>query len=208
MLGIGSTELVLILFFGFLIFGPEKLPEMGRVVGRAIRQFRVASDQVNTKFKEEVYDPFQEAIDPYKDEIEKTVSPIREDIDSINDSLKETERMLKDPLDMKTRKQELHDKERELKESMGVAPGMSLEDKIKKDADYKAKKEAEKATKTAAPAGNAPSTKTAADAKGGAGIDVDDPFAAGDTNATSSNAMAKSSDDLAALYDFDSKDGE
>ena len=86
MLGIGSTELVLILFFGFLIFGPEKLPEMGRTVGRAIRQFRTASDQASAKFKEEVYDPFQEAIDPYKSEIEKTVAPIKEDIDAINDS--------------------------------------------------------------------------------------------------------------------------
>lgn len=203
MLGIGSTELVLILFFGFLIFGPEKLPEMGRVVGRAIRQFRAASDQVNTKFKEEVYDPFQEAIDPYKEEIEKTVAPIRSDIDDINDSLKETERMFKDPLDMKGRKQELRDKERELKESMGVAPGMSLEDKIKKDNAYKAKKEAEKAAAQA----DAAMSKTSSDAKGGAGVDVDDPFA-GASSASETPAAEKSKDDLASLYDFDSKDGE
>lgn len=98
MLGIGGTELVLILFFGFLIFGPEKLPEMGRTVGRAIRQFRAASDQVNAKFREEVYDPFQEAIDPYKSEIEEAAAPIKEDLDSINSTLKETESIFKDPL--------------------------------------------------------------------------------------------------------------
>ncbi len=32
MLGIGSTELVIILVFGFLLFGPDKLPQMGRTI--------------------------------------------------------------------------------------------------------------------------------------------------------------------------------
>jgi TatA/E family protein of Tat protein translocase len=40
--GIGSNELFLILLFGFLLFGPDKLPGVGRTVGRAIRQFREA----------------------------------------------------------------------------------------------------------------------------------------------------------------------
>ena len=38
MFGIGGTELVIILIFGFLIFGPDKLPSMGRTIGRALRQ--------------------------------------------------------------------------------------------------------------------------------------------------------------------------
>lgn len=44
MFGISETELALILIFAFLIFGPDKLPGMGRTVGRAIRQFRDAQD--------------------------------------------------------------------------------------------------------------------------------------------------------------------
>lgn len=99
-LGISGTELMLILFFGFLIFGPEKLPQMGRTVGRAIRQFRAASDQVNAKFREEIYDPFQEAIDPYKSELEEAAAPIKDDLDSINSTLKETGGIFKDPLGM------------------------------------------------------------------------------------------------------------
>ena len=118
MLGIGSTELVLILFFGFLIFGPEKLPEMGRTVGRAIRQFRTASDQASAKFKEEVYDPFQEAIDPYKTEIEKTVAPIKEDIDAINDSFSETKQAFTDPLGTKARKKEAQERKQELRNTL------------------------------------------------------------------------------------------
>lgn len=61
MLGIGGTELVVILVFGFLIFGPDKLPSMGRTIGRALRQFRQAQDQMNKMVKTEIYDPLNEA---------------------------------------------------------------------------------------------------------------------------------------------------
>ena len=42
MFGIGETELLIIVAFGFMIFGPDKLPGMGRTLGRALRQFRQA----------------------------------------------------------------------------------------------------------------------------------------------------------------------
>lgn len=61
MLGIGGTELVIILLFGFLLFGPDRLPSMGRTIGRALRQFRQAQDQMNKMVKTEIYDPLNEA---------------------------------------------------------------------------------------------------------------------------------------------------
>ena len=195
MLGIGSTELVLILFFGFLIFGPEKLPEMGRTVGRAIRQFRTASDEASAKFKEEVYDPFQEAIDPYKSEIEKTVAPIKEDIDAINDSFTETKQAFTDPLGVKARKQEARERKQELRDTLSLN---SKRDKGEPSSAEQAKAQAEEAVKAAA--------ATPASAKGGAGIDVDDPFA--DSAPAAAPAASAGADELAALYDFDSKDGE
>ena len=36
MFGIGEGELAIIVVFGFLLFGPDKLPQMGRTIGRAI----------------------------------------------------------------------------------------------------------------------------------------------------------------------------
>jgi TatA/E family protein of Tat protein translocase len=62
MLGIGGTELVIILIFGFLIFGPDRLPAMGRTIGRALRQFRQAQDQMNKMVKTEIYDPLNDAM--------------------------------------------------------------------------------------------------------------------------------------------------
>ena len=98
MLGIGSTEFVIILFFGFLIFGPEKLPQMGRTIGRAIRQFRDASEAMSKTIKTEVTDPFQEAMAPYQETIQETVAPLQEDLQAIDKTLRETEDSIKEPL--------------------------------------------------------------------------------------------------------------
>jgi len=39
---IGGTELLLILFVVFIFFGPKKLPELGKSLGKGIREFRSA----------------------------------------------------------------------------------------------------------------------------------------------------------------------
>lgn len=44
MFGIGVPELILILAVGLIVFGPGKLPEMGRMLGKGIREFRKASN--------------------------------------------------------------------------------------------------------------------------------------------------------------------
>lgn len=118
MLGIGGTELVLILFFGFLIFGPEKMPEMGRTVGRMIRQFKEASDKANTKFKEEVYDPFQEAVQPYKEEFSKDNTGLKEDLAAIQGTLEETTAFIKDPID--SIKVGLNETAQQIKDPLGL----------------------------------------------------------------------------------------
>ncbi len=43
MFNIGATELVLILVIALIVFGPGKLPDVGRAVGRSIREFKRAS---------------------------------------------------------------------------------------------------------------------------------------------------------------------
>ena len=62
MFGIGGTELFLILLFAFLIFGPDKLPGMGRTIGRALRQFKQAQEGFTQVVQTEVLDPAAEAM--------------------------------------------------------------------------------------------------------------------------------------------------
>src|SRR5512134_3370878 len=45
MFDIGLQELLVIGVLALLVFGPSKLPELGRMVGRAMREFRRASDE-------------------------------------------------------------------------------------------------------------------------------------------------------------------
>ncbi|MBE9128432.1 MULTISPECIES: TatA/E family twin arginine-targeting protein translocase [unclassified Coleofasciculus] len=51
--GIGLPEMALILVIALLVFGPKKLPEIGRSLGKAIRGFQDASKEFETEFKRE-----------------------------------------------------------------------------------------------------------------------------------------------------------
>jgi TatA/E family protein of Tat protein translocase len=56
MFNLGPFELVAIFVVALLVFGPEKLPEMGRQVGKAIREFR--------KFQESMQGQVRDVLEP------------------------------------------------------------------------------------------------------------------------------------------------
>ncbi len=72
--GIGDTEFVLIIIFAFLLFGPDKLPGMGRTIGRGLRQFREAQDSVTKVVQSEVIDPMTKAASAGADGVKAKVS--------------------------------------------------------------------------------------------------------------------------------------
>lgn len=43
---IGATELILVLALALIIFGPGKLPDLGKAVGKTIREFRRSSAEI------------------------------------------------------------------------------------------------------------------------------------------------------------------
>ncbi len=64
MFGIGGFEFFIILLFGFLIFGPDKLPELAKTVGVAISKFKKAQDEMSAVLKSEVMEASAEADKP------------------------------------------------------------------------------------------------------------------------------------------------
>ena len=52
MFGIGIPEFILILIVGLIVFGPSKLPEVGRAVGKAMREFKKASHALSAAINE------------------------------------------------------------------------------------------------------------------------------------------------------------
>ncbi len=51
--GIGLPEMAVIMTVALLIFGPKKLPEIGRSMGKAVRGFQEASKEFESEFKRE-----------------------------------------------------------------------------------------------------------------------------------------------------------
>ncbi|MDY7013590.1 MAG: TatA/E family twin arginine-targeting protein translocase [Cyanobacteriota bacterium] len=51
--GIGLPEMMLIFVIALLIFGPKKLPEIGRSLGKALRSFQEASNEFQNEIKRE-----------------------------------------------------------------------------------------------------------------------------------------------------------
>ena len=51
--GIGLPEMAVIMVVALLVFGPKKLPEIGRSMGKALRGFQEASQEFQDEFKKE-----------------------------------------------------------------------------------------------------------------------------------------------------------
>ena len=56
MFNIGLPELLIILAIALIVFGPNKLPELARAFGRAMREFRKATEEVKESFVAETKD--------------------------------------------------------------------------------------------------------------------------------------------------------
>ncbi len=76
---IGAAEIVIILVLALLVFGPKRLPEMGRSLGRAVREFKKASD---TARKELGVDEIEKEIKGVKQSLADAGSDLKIDIDA------------------------------------------------------------------------------------------------------------------------------
>ncbi|MCH3967733.1 MAG: twin-arginine translocase TatA/TatE family subunit [Atopobiaceae bacterium] len=90
MFGIGETELALILVFAFLLFGPDKLPAMGRTIGRMLRQFRTAQEGFTKVVQTEVIDPMNSASNDPDSKVAKVVGGDDDDAPAPRDHPSET----------------------------------------------------------------------------------------------------------------------
>jgi TatA/E family protein of Tat protein translocase len=53
-MNLGFTEMLFLFVLALLIFGPKKLPEIGRQVGRALSEFKRASDEFKSQIQSEI----------------------------------------------------------------------------------------------------------------------------------------------------------
>ena len=51
---IGLPEMILIMTVALIVFGPKKLPEIGRTIGKAIREFKKSTEDIKNRFEEQI----------------------------------------------------------------------------------------------------------------------------------------------------------
>lgn len=71
------TEVAIIFFVALLVFGPRKLPEIGRTLGKGLREFRKASDELKHTWTEQM----REAEEPIRD-IKQTFQDVKTDVEA------------------------------------------------------------------------------------------------------------------------------
>ena len=74
MFGIGAGEFVVILIVGLIVFGPSKLPELGRAIGKTLREFRKAQAALSATLNEPLESERQPAPAEKNSSAEKTLA--------------------------------------------------------------------------------------------------------------------------------------
>jgi TatA/E family protein of Tat protein translocase len=82
MFDIGLQEMVVIGVLALLVFGPSKLPELGRMVGRALREFRRASDEFRSTVETNLHINDPDPIMPSPPPVDATANVLPTDVDA------------------------------------------------------------------------------------------------------------------------------
>jgi TatA/E family protein of Tat protein translocase len=73
---LGFSEMLVIFIVALLVFGPKKLPELGKSLGKGIREFRKATDELKSSWEEQVKD------------IQAPLNDVKKDIHAMGQDLK------------------------------------------------------------------------------------------------------------------------
>ena len=76
---IGVQEMVIIFIVALVLFGPKKLPELGRTIGKALTEFRRASSDLKASFEREMHNLERET------ELKETTQSIAKELPSASD---------------------------------------------------------------------------------------------------------------------------
>ena len=102
-LDISGGELLVIMLVVFLVFGPEKMPEMARKAGRFMNQMKKASNDLTREFKKET--------SSLQSEFDNAQSRVKEEVESVSREINRTKAQVVSDLKIETNPPETPDKE-------------------------------------------------------------------------------------------------
>ena len=89
---IGLWELIVVFVVALLVIGPDKLPRYAQMLGKALKEFRNATQDMTKELKENVVEPLEKAKEPLREAMEPLEQMDRE----IQSSIKDVDRSFKD----------------------------------------------------------------------------------------------------------------
>src|SRR5262245_15596465 len=75
---LGFSEMLVIFIVALLVFGPKKLPELGKSLGKGIREFRKATDELKSSWEDQVRD-IQAPLNDVKKDMHEMVQDLKSD---------------------------------------------------------------------------------------------------------------------------------
>src|SRR4051794_1292556 len=79
---LGFSELILIFIIALLVFGPKKLPELGKSLGKGLKEFRKATEDLKSNWDEHIKD-----VERSVDDVKSTVHEATRDIPDLKADL-------------------------------------------------------------------------------------------------------------------------
>ena len=77
---VGIPELIIILTIALIVFGPRKLPELGRSLGRSLNEFKRASNELKNTLEDEIRVEDQRSAERQR---APEVIPVRDEVDDV-----------------------------------------------------------------------------------------------------------------------------
>ena len=87
---LGVPELIVIFVVALIVFGPRKLPELGKSLGKGIREFRKATDELKSTWQDQVKD-IQAPLNDVKKDMHEMSQDLKSDFYKSLESSVETE---------------------------------------------------------------------------------------------------------------------
>jgi sec-independent protein translocase protein TatA len=77
---IGFPEIMIIFLIALLVFGPKKLPELGKSLGKGLKEFRRATDDLKSTWQEQMKD-VEKSVEEVKTTVNEAANEIKPELD-------------------------------------------------------------------------------------------------------------------------------
>jgi sec-independent protein translocase protein TatA len=86
---LGFGEMLVILVIALLVFGPKKLPELGKSLGKGIREFKKATNDLKSNWEDHIREA-ESSVDDVKQEVKQTIHDATNDLHETTSSKEPT----------------------------------------------------------------------------------------------------------------------